>query len=294
MAGDAVVIGSGAAGSVVAWELARAGWSVTVLERGRNMRPGFGRKPERQAGHPLRQRRDQVEPRLRDARPAARALHGPHPVRGGLRRRPLGQGRARAARRGGRRDDAALQREVPPLLEAGLRPADRPGAGRRRAGRRLADLLRRPGSVLRRGRAPGRRPGRSQAMPARTLEQSPRRRQFADAAEPDHVRGVAARRGRRSRRLHRLPATGGGQLSPLSTAGPRCVSCGLCSGLRMPDQRPRRRARLVAEPGGRDRAGAGDRARVRLPDRDRAQRAAGRPASATSTREAAGARSRPT
>lgn len=42
MAGDAVVIGSGAAGSVVAWELARAGWSVTVLERGRHLRPGLG------------------------------------------------------------------------------------------------------------------------------------------------------------------------------------------------------------------------------------------------------------
>ena len=45
MAAEAVVIGSGAAGSVVAWELARQGWSVTVLERGRNLRPGFGTKP---------------------------------------------------------------------------------------------------------------------------------------------------------------------------------------------------------------------------------------------------------
>ena len=39
---DAIVIGSGAAGSTAAWELARAGWSVTVLERGRNLRPGLG------------------------------------------------------------------------------------------------------------------------------------------------------------------------------------------------------------------------------------------------------------
>ena len=45
MSKDAVVIGSGSAGSVVAYELARKGWSVTVLERGRNLRPGFGRKP---------------------------------------------------------------------------------------------------------------------------------------------------------------------------------------------------------------------------------------------------------
>jgi len=45
MAREAIVIGSGAAGSVAAWELARNGWSVTVLERGRHMRGGFGRKP---------------------------------------------------------------------------------------------------------------------------------------------------------------------------------------------------------------------------------------------------------
>lgn len=39
---DAVIIGSGPAGSIAAHALAQAGWSVTVLERGRNLRPGFG------------------------------------------------------------------------------------------------------------------------------------------------------------------------------------------------------------------------------------------------------------
>lgn len=39
---EAIVIGSGAAGSVAAWELARNGWDVTVLERGRNHRAGLG------------------------------------------------------------------------------------------------------------------------------------------------------------------------------------------------------------------------------------------------------------
>lgn len=47
---DAVVIGSGAAGSTAAWELARAGWSVTVLERGRNLRPGLGEVPSGELG----------------------------------------------------------------------------------------------------------------------------------------------------------------------------------------------------------------------------------------------------
>jgi choline dehydrogenase-like flavoprotein len=50
MAGEAVVIGSGAAGSVAAWELARCGWSVTVLERGRHLRPGLGERPSHELG----------------------------------------------------------------------------------------------------------------------------------------------------------------------------------------------------------------------------------------------------
>ena len=50
MTREAVVVGSGAAGSVVAHELARRGWSVTVLERGRNLRPGFGRRPSGRLG----------------------------------------------------------------------------------------------------------------------------------------------------------------------------------------------------------------------------------------------------
>lgn len=45
---EALVIGSGPAGAITAWELARQGWSVTVLERGRNLRPGFGEVPSAQ------------------------------------------------------------------------------------------------------------------------------------------------------------------------------------------------------------------------------------------------------
>ena len=47
---DALIIGSGPAGSITAWALARAGWDVTVLERGRNLRPGFGEVPSAQLG----------------------------------------------------------------------------------------------------------------------------------------------------------------------------------------------------------------------------------------------------
>ena len=46
----AIIIGSGPAGSITAWELARSGWSVIVLERGRNLRPGLGQVPSSELG----------------------------------------------------------------------------------------------------------------------------------------------------------------------------------------------------------------------------------------------------
>ncbi|MFN8104893.1 MAG: GMC family oxidoreductase [Acidimicrobiia bacterium] len=42
MTSHAVVIGSGAGGSVAAWVLAEAGWDVTILEKGRNRFRGLG------------------------------------------------------------------------------------------------------------------------------------------------------------------------------------------------------------------------------------------------------------
>lgn len=50
MSNEAVVIGSGAAGSAVAWELANQGWNVTILERGKNLRPGLGEVPSAELG----------------------------------------------------------------------------------------------------------------------------------------------------------------------------------------------------------------------------------------------------
>ena len=50
MAQSAIVIGSGPAGSITAWALAEAGWNVIVLERGRNLRPGFGQVPSGELG----------------------------------------------------------------------------------------------------------------------------------------------------------------------------------------------------------------------------------------------------
>ncbi|WP_370247072.1 GMC family oxidoreductase [Nocardioides sp.] len=50
MSREAVVVGSGAAGSAVAWELARQGWDVTILERGTHLRPGLGQRPAGRLG----------------------------------------------------------------------------------------------------------------------------------------------------------------------------------------------------------------------------------------------------
>lgn len=47
---EAVIIGSGASGSVVAWELVRHGWSVTMIERGRQQQAGLGRRPSNKLG----------------------------------------------------------------------------------------------------------------------------------------------------------------------------------------------------------------------------------------------------
>lgn len=50
MAKSAIVIGTGPAGSATAWELSRNGWDVTMLERGRNLRPGLGERPTAELG----------------------------------------------------------------------------------------------------------------------------------------------------------------------------------------------------------------------------------------------------
>ena len=217
---EAVVIGSGAAGSVAAWELARRGWSVTVLERGRNLRPGFGKRPSGELGTRYGSDEIKAPAPVRLPRPAARALHDPHPVRGGAGRRAV-RDRARSASsarrsaarrstttRSSRASGSRTSRQLSDLGPVdGAQVADWPIG--------YDDLAPYYDVVERRVGRPG-RPRRR--CPARTLEQSPRRRDFVMPPNPIAYAATLLAEGAAAHGLHGLPAARGGQLRAATTA----------------------------------------------------------------------------
>ena len=204
---DAIIVGSGPGGSTVADVLTAAGWSVLILERGRNhlidlsdptrlgtdfsndeikfmMRHFLGPDPL-------------VEPRtFRQDDADGDRLHvgevNSVPGDGGRRRRPR-------------------RRQAPAIPGDGLPPADRAWPDRRRRDRRLAAHLRRARAVLRRCRAHGRRVRRRRGQPLRRAAFG----SLPDAAGRADVRRHPHRGGRGAFRPPSVRRADGRELRPL-------------------------------------------------------------------------------
>ena len=193
---------AGPAGATAADVLTAAGWSVIVLEKGRNhlldLEPPFA---------PLG---DVSNDEIKFTR---RHFLGPDPLlEPRTYRNRADEATTRRRRRGeqpavdGRRRRLPRRRQAPPLPRGRLQAAERGRAGRRRRPRRLAGRLRRDGAVLRGGGADRRRRGRGRREPVRVVA----RRPVPDAAGPRHVlRGASRARprpGSATTRTARRPA----------------------------------------------------------------------------------------
>jgi choline dehydrogenase-like flavoprotein len=233
LAGDAIVVGSGAAGSVAAWELARQGWSVTVLERGRNLRSGLGKKPSHKLG--TRYSSDEIK--------SMRALGFPdgnlEPVTArtraeadeGTERSAQGALGQLGAAVGGTtlhynakfprfwKQDFKMLTDLGPV--DGAQVADWPID--------YDDLAPFYDEVERRVGVQG----DMDAMPARTREQSPRRRQFDMGPNPvTYAAQLLAEAGEKfGYTSYPQPAAVN---SRTYDGRPHCTSCGLCSGFGCP------------------------------------------------------------
>ena len=233
MGRDAVVIGSGSAGSVVAFELARKGWSVTVLERGRNLRPGFGRRPSG---------------KLRtlygsDELKSARGFGFPDPLlepytartreeaASGVGRSAKGALGQLGAAVGGTslhynakfprfwKQDFAQLTDLGPVK--GAQVADWPIS--------YDDLAAHYDAVEVRVGVQGDR----SRMPARTLEQAPRKGEFPMGPNPQAYVGGLLAEGARRAGYTAYPQPAAVNSEPYK-GRPACTSCGLCSGFGCP------------------------------------------------------------
>ena len=233
MAREAIVVGSGAAGSVVAHELARRGWSVTVLERGRNLRPGFGKRPSHELGTFYSS--DEVKTARKLGFPDG--LLEPYTTRtqdeaaDGLGRSAQGALGQLGSAVGGTslhynakfprfwKQDFRMLSELGPI--EGAQVADWPIS--------YDDLAPYYDAVERRVGVQG----DMDAMPARTKEQSPRSRPFDMPPNPISYVGQLLRDAADELGYSAYPQPAA--VNSQEYAGrPACVSCGLCSGFGCP------------------------------------------------------------
>ncbi|HET8960053.1 GMC family oxidoreductase [Nocardioides sp.] len=226
---EAVVIGSGAAGSVAAWELARRGWDVTVLERGRNLRPGLGRRPsgdldtlygsdeikgQRQFGFPdpllePYTTRTQAEAQQGVARSATGALGQLGAAVGGTTLHY----NAKTPRFW--KQDFTMASDHGPV--DGAQMADWPIGYDDLAP--YYDIVERTVGIQ----------GDRSAIPARTLEQSPRRRDFVMPPNPTGHAASLLAEGAAAMGFEAYPYPAAVNSEPYA-GRPACNSCGLCSG----------------------------------------------------------------
>ena len=215
---DAVIIGTGPAGATAAEVLTAAGWSVLMLEKGRNhllaLEPPFGPLGHVSNDEIKFMRRHFLGPDpLLEPRTFRRSdADGDRLDVGDVNNLPSTVGG------GGFHADGKLPR----FREVDFKPARAPRARRGRRHRRLAGRLRRDGAVLRRGRAPRRRRRRGRREPVRGVA----RRSVPDAAGPDMFCAVLTDRRRdpdsATTRTARRPASTAWR----TTAGPRATTAG--------------------------------------------------------------------
>ena len=233
MSREAVVVGSGAAGSAAAWELARRGWDVTVLERGRNLRPGLGRRPSGRLGTEYGS--DEVKGYRGFGFPDAELE--PYTTRtqaeasSGVARSAQGALGQLGAAVGGTslhynaktprfwKQDFSLLSDHGPI--DGAQVADWPIGYDDLAP--YYDLVERQVGVQ----------GDRSAMPARTLEQSPRRRDFPMPPNPTGYAAGLLAEGARLVGMEPYPYPAAVNSEPRK-GRPACNSCGMCSGFGCP------------------------------------------------------------